>query len=67
MGKKLRLQDAGAIYHLLSRGNRRDQIFLHDVDRHDFIKTLADACQTTGWRGRRYDAGRRGLNRDAVA
>jgi len=55
------------MYPLLTRGNRRDQIFLHDVGRHDFIKTLADACQTTGWRGRRYDAGRRGLNRDAVA
>ena len=22
---------------------------LDDVDRHDFIKTLADACQKTGW------------------
>ena len=29
----------------MSRGNRREKIFLDDVDRHDFIKTLAEACQ----------------------
>jgi len=37
------------MYPLLTRGNRRDQIFLQDVDRHDFMKTLAEACQQTGW------------------
>jgi hypothetical protein len=31
----------------MSRGNRRDKIFLDDVDWHDFIKTLAEACQRT--------------------
>ncbi len=29
----------------MSRGNQRDDIFLDDVDRHDFVKTLAEACQ----------------------
>ena len=37
------------MYHLMSRGDRRERIFLDDVDRHDFIKTLAEACQKTGW------------------
>ena len=29
----------------MSRGDQRDDIFLDDVDRHDFIRTLAEACQ----------------------
>ena len=33
----------------MSRGNRRLDIFLDDVDRHDFLKTLAEACQKTAW------------------
>ena len=46
---QLRVQYPGAIYHVMSRGNRREKIFLDDVDRQDFIKTLAEACQKTGW------------------
>jgi REP element-mobilizing transposase RayT len=37
------------MYHVMSRGDQRDDIFLGDVDRHDFIKTLAEACEKTGW------------------
>ena len=33
----------------MSRGDQREDIFLDDVDRHDFIKTLAEACQKTDW------------------
>jgi REP element-mobilizing transposase RayT len=33
----------------MSRGDQGDDIFLDDVDRHDFIKTLAEACQKTQW------------------
>jgi hypothetical protein len=43
--RKLRIQYPGAIYHVMSRGDRRENIFLDDVDRHDFLKTLAEACQ----------------------
>jgi len=44
----------GAIYHILSRGDRREDIFLDDVDRQDFLKTLAEACQKTGWQVHTY-------------
>ena len=44
MHRQLRLQYAGALYHLMSRGNRRKKIVVDDVDRQDFIKTLAEAC-----------------------
>src|SRR6266513_5641953 len=54
MPRKLRLEYAGAMYHLMSRGDRREDIFLDDVDRHDFIKTLAEACQKTGWQVHAY-------------
>src|SRR5213083_1482269 len=37
------------MYHIMSRGNRRQDIYLDDVDRQDFLKTLAEACQKTAW------------------
>jgi REP element-mobilizing transposase RayT len=49
MHRQLRLQYAGALYHLMSRGNRRKKIVVDDVDRQDFIKALAEACQKTRW------------------
>lgn len=49
MPRKVRVQYPGAIYHVMSRGDQRDDIFFDDVDRHDFIKTLAETCQKTDW------------------
>ncbi len=45
---RLRSVSCGAA-SVMSRGDRREDIFLDDVDRQDFIKTLAEACQKTGW------------------
>jgi REP element-mobilizing transposase RayT len=42
------------MYHVMSRGDRREDIFLDDVDRQDFIKTLAEACQKTGFQVHAY-------------
>ncbi len=50
----MRVQYPGAIYHVMSRGDRREDIFLDDVDRQDFIKTLAEACQKTGFQVHAY-------------
>jgi hypothetical protein len=38
----------------MSRGDRYENIFLDDVDRQDFLKTLADACQKAGWQVQAY-------------
>jgi REP element-mobilizing transposase RayT len=38
----------------MSRGDRRDKIFLDDVDRQDFLKTLAETCQKTGFEVHAY-------------
>ena len=54
MPRKLRVEYPGAMYHIMSRGDQRDDIFLSDVDRQDFLKTLAEACQKTGWQVHAY-------------
>ena len=54
MPRKLRVEYPGAMYHVMSRGDRREDIFLNDVDRQDFIKTLAEACKKTGWQVHAY-------------
>ena len=33
----------------MDRGDRQERIFLDDVDRQDWLKTLAEACRKTGW------------------
>ena len=38
----------------MSRGDRQENICLNDVDRQDFLKTLAEACQKTGWQLHAY-------------
>jgi len=54
MPRKIRVQYPGAIYHVMSRGDRGEDVFLDDVDRQDFLKTLAEACQKTGWQLHAY-------------
>ena len=41
MPPQLRVDYPGAIYHVMSRGDRQQDIYLDDVDRQDFLKTLA--------------------------
>ncbi len=54
MARQLRLQYEGAIYHLMSRGDRREEIFRDDLDRKRFQKTLGATCQRTGWEVHAY-------------
>ena len=46
---KLRVEYPGAMYHVMRRGDRYENIYLDDVDRQAFLKTLAGACQKAGW------------------
>ena len=50
MPRPLRIQYAGARYHVMSRGNRREAIFYDDADRVEFLRNLGQACLKTGWR-----------------
>src|ERR1700727_1842998 len=47
--RKLRMEYPGAIYHVINRGDRREDIFRHDEDRLCFLSTLGEACQKTRW------------------
>jgi putative transposase len=50
MARSIRIQAAGAYYHVMARGNRREAIFHDDDDRRFFLHTLGQACERTGWR-----------------
>jgi REP element-mobilizing transposase RayT len=54
MPRKMRVEYPGAIYHIMSRGDRREDIYLDDVDRQDFLKTLAETCQKTRFQVHAY-------------
>ncbi len=54
MARPLRIQYAGARYHVMSRGDRREAIFLDDKDRQQFLLTLGQACAKTGWQVHAY-------------
>lgn len=49
MPRKLRMEYPGAIYHVVNRGDRREDIFKDDLDRERFLSTLEEACQKTEW------------------
>ena len=49
MARKLRVEYPGAVYHVLSRGDRREPIFHDDPDREQFLATLGEACQKAAW------------------
>jgi putative transposase len=44
MARKMRVEYEGAIYHVMSRGNRQQAIFRDDDDRETFLRTLGQAC-----------------------
>ena len=44
MARKLRVEYAGAIYHVMNRGDRREPIFKDDLGRRCFLESLAAAC-----------------------
>ncbi|PYK97732.1 MAG: transposase [Verrucomicrobia bacterium] len=54
MARKLRVEYAGAIYHVMNRGDRREPIFKDDTDRQRFVETLGEACAKTGWQVHAY-------------
>jgi len=49
MARPLRLEFAGAVYHLTSRGNARQKVFFTDDDRQLFLDTLAQVVSRYGW------------------
>lgn len=54
MARPLRIEYEGAIYHALSRGDRREAIFRDEADRKEFLRTLEQVCGKTGWQVHAY-------------
>lgn len=49
MARPLRLEFPGAVYHVTSRGDRREPIFFEDGDREVFLGLLGREVQQQGW------------------
>ena len=54
MPRPLRIEYSGAIYHVMNRGDRRQQIFRDLHDRVRFLNTLTEACGKTEWQIHAY-------------
>ena len=49
MPRSPRIEYADAVYHVMSRGMRGENIFLDDRDREIFLRTLDETLEQTGW------------------
>ena len=49
MARPLRLEFAHALYHVTSRGNRREDIYHDDADRQAWLSVLAQVCKRFNW------------------
>lgn len=50
MARPIRIEYAGAAYHVMARGNQGRAIFADDHDRRRWLGTLEESCDKTGWR-----------------
>jgi putative transposase len=49
MARPLRIEFSGALYHVTSRGDRREDIFEDDIDRQQFLTILAEVVKRYNW------------------
>ena len=49
MSRPLRLEFAGALYHVTSCGNERKAIYLNEADHQAFLELLAQVCERFNW------------------
>lgn len=49
MARPLRIEFNGALYHVTSRGDRREDIYEDDKDRERFLEVLAEVVERFNW------------------
>lgn len=49
MTRPLRIEFSGALYHITSRGDRREDIYFNDDDRKQWLTVLGEVCERFGW------------------
>jgi len=54
MARPLRLEFPGALYHVTSRGDGREDIYVVDGDREEWLAVLGEACQRFNWMAHAY-------------
>ena len=50
MARPLRIELAGGLYHVTSRGDRREDIYIGDADREAWLSVFAQVCARFNWR-----------------
>jgi len=54
VARKLRIEYPGAVYHVMSRGDRREPVFNGEQDYELFLRTLEEACRKAHWQVHAY-------------
>jgi len=54
MARPLRIELAGGLYHVTSRGDRRENIYENDKDRKEWLIVLEKVCERFNWRCHAY-------------
>lgn len=54
MARPLRIEYPGALYHVTSRGNAREAVFLEDADRYLFLHQLGEVVEGHRWQCHAY-------------
>ena len=49
MARPLRLELAGGVYHVTSRGDGREDIYLSDDDREVWLEVFGQTCERFNW------------------
>ncbi len=49
MARSLRIERSGGVYHVINRGNYRQDLFINDGAHEAFERCLFEACEKCGW------------------
>ena len=49
MNRPLRIEFAGALYHITARGNAQCDIYTHDEERHKYLTLVSNVCERFDW------------------
>jgi REP-associated tyrosine transposase len=49
MARPLRIELSGGVYHVTSRGDRREDIYLTDEDRETWLEVFGQVCERFNW------------------
>lgn len=54
MARPMRIEFPGGLYHVTARGDRREDIFLDDGDRRQWLALLGEVCERFNWHCHAY-------------